>query len=297
MSLFDSGIRPTVDAWLLSKAEEKRDYGNYWSASQAGYCMRKVVMERLLIPHVKEDARKQRVFTAGDLFHEWLQRITKESGLSISQELELQDEDLMVRGHIDDLVLVKQMMTVSSSDVEMTADNPGMLKQLEYAPPKLILYDYKSQNSRAFSYQKNRDMSYFHMMQLGTYMYMLRKRHSAENILWMGDDPGLVKMIDLLANLSEARILKISKDDLRMSEQELLWTPELDKVIVEWWTHLNALYNARMWPRCTCSEREGGFMAREAYNPYFYANEPCSLKWAAKYPELTKGWEDALPSV
>lgn len=34
------------------------------------------------------------------------QTITKEAGISVAQELELQDEDLMVRGHIDDLVRI-----------------------------------------------------------------------------------------------------------------------------------------------------------------------------------------------
>src|SRR5665213_3322496 len=104
MTLFDSGIRPAIDAYLQSKREEVRDYGDYWSASSAGYCMRKSIFERLGVPPVSEDARKQRVFSSGHIFHNWIQEITKGAGLSIAQELELQDEDLMVRGHIDDLV-------------------------------------------------------------------------------------------------------------------------------------------------------------------------------------------------
>src|SRR5436190_21471476 len=108
MSLFDTGIRPAVDKWLLDKAAEKRDYGDYWSASSAGYCQRRVIFERLGVPKVESesDAREQRVFTSGHLFHDWIQGITKEAGLSIAQELELQDEKLMIRGHIDDLVLI-----------------------------------------------------------------------------------------------------------------------------------------------------------------------------------------------
>ena len=95
------------------------------------------------------------MFESGHIFHEWIQRITKDTGLSIAQELELIDDGLMVKGHIDDLVLIDG---------------------------KLLLIDYKTQNSRAFSYQKDRKVdnsvqSHFHKMQLGTYMYMLRKGH------------------------------------------------------------------------------------------------------------------------
>lgn len=148
-SLFKTGIRPLVDEFLLKESEKVRDYGDYWSASSAGYCMRKVIFDRLKVPHVQTDAdaRKQRVFTSGHIFHEWMQGLTKEAGLSIASELELKDEELMILGHFDDLV------------------------ETEHG---LILYDYKTVNSQAFKYKKDK-MSRYHTMQLGTYMYMLRK--------------------------------------------------------------------------------------------------------------------------
>lgn len=230
MSLFDTGIRPQLDQWLLDKSKEVRDYGDYWSASSAGYCQRKVIFERLGVPHVETeaDARKQRVFTAGHLFHDWIQGITKESGLSIASELELQDETLMIRGHFDDLIKVD--------------DN-------------VILYDYKTQNSRAFTYQKNQAMSYFHKMQLGTYLLMMKDRPT------------------------EARILYISKDDLRMEEKQLLWSDELEKEVLEYWNTLNAHWEKKTLPSCTCADHSGGFMAKEKFNPFFYNGEPCSLEW------------------
>lgn len=169
-SLFDTGVRPAIDDWLLAKAKEVRDYGDYWSASSAGYCMRRVIFERLGVPKVESEAdgRKQRVFTSGHLFHAWIQGITKEAGLSIAQELELQDEELMIRGHIDDLVLVGETkMTTSLKDFKEH-------EALVQPPRHLILYDYKTQNSRAFSY-KRPDMSYYHRYQLATYMLMLKK--------------------------------------------------------------------------------------------------------------------------
>lgn len=231
--LYKTGVRPLVDKYLLEKATEKRDYGKYWSASQAGYCMKKVIFDRLQLPNVSEDARKQRVFEAGHIFHEWIQRITKDSGLSIEQELELEDDYLMTRGHIDDLIV--------------TGDN------------RMILQDYKTQNSRAFTYQKDRPMSHYHRMQLGTYLYMLRKK--------------------AYPTLDEARIIKISKDDLRMSEQQLAWDSDIEKDVIDYWTTINEHWANKTLPRCTCGERENGFMASNKYNPYFYNGGPCSTDW------------------
>lgn len=188
-SLFDSGIRPAIDQWLLDEAAKVRDYGNYWSASSAGYCQRRVIFERLKVPHVSVDARKQRVFTSGRIFHEWIQNITKAAGLSIAQELELQDEELMIRGHIDDLVLITGPEMVAEmygnavhdetgSTVTRTPDKDFTFR--DKADDHLILYDYKTAHSKSFTYSKGRPMSYYHKMQLGTYMYMLRNLAWAE---------------------------------------------------------------------------------------------------------------------
>lgn len=176
--LFSTGIRPAIDRYLQEESEKVRDYGKYFSASSAGYCMRKNIFDRLLIPRTGDpvdEARKQRIFSSGHVFHSWAQEITKNAGLSIAQELELQDEELKIRGHIDDLVLVR--------------DNEYDLKKMEEAgvpedtfkslnEDHLILYDYKTRNSKNWQYSKV--PSYFHKMQLGTYMMMLRKSAKAE---------------------------------------------------------------------------------------------------------------------
>lgn len=269
MSLFDTGIRPLVDEWLLNKAKEERDYGNYWSASTAGYCMRRNIFERLKVPYVKEDARKQRVFAVGDIFHQWMQEITKNAGISIAQELELQDEELMIRGHIDDLVLVDQ---------HIKPDPELLMGDHEYVGQKLILYDYKSVSSRSFSYSKGRPMSFYHHMQLGTYMYMLRRGS------WLTDN-GTIPGYEDKVPIEDGRILRISKDDLRMEEQQLMWTPDLEKEVVGYWRTLNGYWKAQKIPKCTCADFEGGFLAKEAYNPYFYQGSPCSIDWYNKHKE------------
>lgn len=263
MSLFDTGIRGVIDDHLLKESRKLRDYGDYWSASSAGYCMRRLIFERLGVPKIEQDGegRKQRVFTAGHIFHEWIQGITKEAGLSIAQELELQDEELMIRGHIDDLVLIKGEGAISHSD---NMDEPPK-------PDSLILYDYKSVNSRAFIWAKKNDnkMSHYHRLQVATYMYMLRNQSKD---FWQ-------KVYVGYEDLTEARILKIEKENLMLMEQQLLWSPELEKEVVGYWRTLNGYWESKKIPKCTCDKFEGGFLAREKYNPYFYQDEPCSLAW------------------
>lgn len=290
MSLFQTGIRPAVDNHLIKLALEKRDYGDYWSASSAGYCMRKLIFERLGVPYVEteSDARKQRLFTAGHIFHEWIQGVTKEAGLSIAQELELQDEDIMVRGHIDDLVLIKgdfpegDFSAVGEYDFHHSPD-----KEADH----LILYDYKSASSMAFRYKKEK-MSHYHRYQLGTYLYMLRKEAAKAGT------ENSNKWKYPIHNLSEARICLISKDDLRMAELQLMWTPDLEKEIVGYWKTLNGYWKNRKIPKCTCADYEinsktkKGFMADPRYNPYYYENEPCSLAWYQKYKEEKTESED-----
>lgn len=236
-SLYETGVRPAIDNFLLEEAKKVRDYGEFWSASSAGYCMRKVIFDRLGVDPVKEDARKQKVFTVGHIFHQWIQEITKNSGASIAQELEIINDKLKIKGHIDDLV--------------KTEDG-------------LILYDYKTQNSRAFSYKKS-GMNYYHRMQLGTYMMMLRN--------------------SVYPKLTEARILKISKDDLRMTEEVLYWDDRLEYDVTEYWNKINNYLTDKKMPPCTCAEHEGGFMAKETYNPYYYNGEPCSPDWYKLWKE------------
>lgn len=256
--LFASGIRPAIDEYLLKLASEKRSYGEYWSASSAGYCHRKLIFERLGVPHVNEDdPRLQRVFSAGHIFHSWIQKLTREAGISIAQETELKDEQLKVIGHFDDLVSVGD---------------------------KLILYDYKTVNSRSFMWARTHgnEMSWYHRLQLATYMYMLRKLDYREPGFPEFDDKTFKYKDHDLTNLTEARILKIEKDSLMIDEQQLLGTPELEQQVLKYWTELNQAWKSKIMPPCTCADHENGFMAKEKYNPFFYKDSPCSLDWFAK---------------
>lgn len=277
-NLFDTGIRPIIDAHLLKLAQEKRDYGDYFSASQAGYCMRKVILDRLQIPYVTEDPRKQRVFTSGHIFHEWMQKLTRDAGISIAQELELIDEYLKVKGHIDDLVLISNPDIPSVIEVK-DVKNPVEIREYQH----LILYDYKTRNSKHFDYAKR--PSHFHRMQLGTYMYMLRKSKSLPT---SPNSPVKIFWGQGFQDLTEARTLNISKDDLRMAEVQYLWSLELEKDVVGYWRTIKGYWDKQVIPKCTCDRFENGFMAKEKFNPYFYEGEPCSEAWFTD--KLPEGW-------
>lgn len=264
--LFKTGVRPIIDQHLLDEAAKERDYGDYWSASSAGYCQRKLIFERLGVPKtLPDDPRKQRVFSAGHIFHDWIQKLTRGAGVSIAQEVELQDEDLMVRGHFDDLVLVK-------SKLKTDYGNSGEFDVSD--PDHLILYDYKTVNSRSFMWAKQNGnaMSYYHKMQLGTYLYLLQTFAKWHEEIWASYG------VDV-RDTKEARILKIEKENLMMMEQQLMWSPELESEVLEYWNSLNAHWKAKTLPQCTCEAHEGGFMAREKFNPYYYGGEPCSLAY------------------
>lgn len=273
--LFNTGVRPHIDAYLKERSERVRDYGDYWSASSAGYCMRLNIMRRLGVPKVPEledNATQTRIFESGKIFHEWLQRITKDAGLSIASEVELQDEDLMVRGHFDDLVLIR---------FDENGETPVRVGA-EQRAQHLILYDYKTAHSASFNYKKKRtEMGHYHRMQLGTYMYEIRKLQS---------EPVKPEWLDSLPLLEEARILSISKDDLRMHEDQLLWSPQLEKDVVSYWRTLNGYWDAKKMPKCTCLDYDGGFMGRRSskgkiYCDYYWKDECCSLEWYNKCKE------------
>lgn len=294
-SIYDTGVRPLIDEYLKKKGEEKRSYGEYWSASSAGYCMRKVIFERLGVPYVTEDARKTRVFEAGHVFHQWAQNITKKAGISIAQELELLDEDLKIKGHFDDLVLVDGGECPVCKGVGVGGDEKHDVRcsscDATGYVKNLILYDYKTAHSKWFEYKRTNAISYYHKMQLGTYMYMLRKiPGNLEKMIGLKTYP----LGEKLKNLTEARILHISKDDLRLAESVLMWSDELEKEVVAYWVGINDAWrmfkyggiqstDERPLPPCTCADHENGFLAKPKWNPYFYEGEPCSIKWMEKW--------------
>ena len=73
-----------------------------------------------------------------------------------------------------------------------------------------------------------------------------------------------------------------------MMEQQLLWDKELETDVLAYWTKLNNAWKSKKLPECTCADFEGGFMAKELYNPFFYNDQPCSIDWYLKWKKETK---------
>ena len=89
---------------------------------------------------------------------------------------------------------------------------------------------------------------------------------------------------------SFSKLLSISKDDLRMHEQQLIWSDNLESQVFDYWNELNAYWKNKKMPKCTCLDHDGGFMGKRSakgkfYNDFFYEDEPCSIKWYKKCKE------------
>lgn len=282
-TIYERGPIYFIDRFFDEKKQD--DYPDYWRGSSAGMCMRRVMFQRLGVPPAlysqekrDEHSRKTRVFQAGHIFHEFLQRVTRDAGISLNQEIELRHNGLSVRGHYDDLLLITD---------------------------RLILVDYKSQHSMSFHWAKKfkRPMSLYHRLQLGTYLYILQciARGDKDAVALSLDEHGEYTVditeqihLELKAKpLKEGRIVLVSKDDLSTRQEKLLWNPGLEKEVTQYWKSLEGYWVNKTIPRCTCDETSRdpdqkptknnplglGWAATEKYNDFYYEGEPCSLKW------------------
>lgn len=100
------------------------------------------------------------------------------------------------------------------------------------------------------------------------------------------------EQLHMILDMTDLRILSVSKDDLRMHETQLMWSEALEKEIVGYWKTLNGYWAAYqekgVLPVCTCLEYDGGFMGKRSskgkvYNDYFWEDEPCSQEWFSKW--------------
>lgn len=97
------------------------------------------------------------------------------------------------------------------------------------------------------------------------------------------------QQLEMIVSLGESRVLKISKDDLRMNENQVLWDAQLEADVMDYWVALNGFWKDRKMPECTCADVEGGFLAKEKYNPFFYNGQPCSLEYYQQWKATKEG--------
>lgn len=136
-----------VDEYIATMRAEQISHHDKFRVSDAGRCHLMRYWKRQGKPFSDEpDARTQRVFEVGHVFHVWLQDLLDKKGFLIEREKEV--EDIHRIGHVDAIIQTEQ---------------------------GLILYDFKTVHSRKFHHKRkegnNGDIHYH--MQAYTYATML----------------------------------------------------------------------------------------------------------------------------
>lgn len=103
------------------------------------------------------------------------------------------------------------------------------------------------------------------------------------------------EQLQAIVDLTESRVMNISKDDLRLSESQVLYDAKLEKDVVGYWTTLNGYWKARKLPKCTCLDYDGGFMGKRSkkgkiYNDFMLNDIPCNIEWIKQHKEFMEGW-------
>ena len=125
----NNSIQPIINEYLRKEKEENKHDSKYFHASSLGSCKRKQIWTILKVPETNPlDDRMLRVFSVGNVFHEWLQDKLAKAGVLIAKEQEVINEKYNYKGRFDALVKIEN---------------------------KNILYDFKTQHSKSFHYIKN----------------------------------------------------------------------------------------------------------------------------------------------
>lgn len=152
--------------------KEKKEKDKSFYASQLGTCLRKQIWKRQgKKPSNLLDGRRLRIFSVGDIFHEWIQSKLKKTGILIKVEGEIVNTKYNYRGRYDALV-----------------EKNG----------KKLVYDFKTVHSRAYHYK---DFPYkHHQIQLASYVLFLQKDYpdlDEGRLLYISKDDLCLKEIPL----------------------------------------------------------------------------------------------------
>ena len=171
-----------IDEYILEKRETQVRDNSKFRVSDAGRCRLMRYWKRQGKPFTDEpDERTLRVFEVGHVFHNWLQDLLELQGTLAGREIRV--EDIHRIGHIDALVLP------------------------EGGP--LVLYDFKTVNSRKFSYLSAEADRHYHF-QAATYALLLP------------------------LGVGSIRIAYVSKDDLRIQEVPVDLEDIRGQVVEDW---------------------------------------------------------------
>jgi CRISPR-associated protein Cas4 len=147
-------IQEIVDQDLRAAQVSRKSRGDYWYASEIGYCPRKSIFSRAGLQGKEKDARTLRVFELGKLHESFLLDRVR-AGLTVGEtkikeakrEVECNNNKLNVHGRIDLIV--------------------------DYENGEREIVECKSQSSRSFTWMltKKEGASEHHIAQLWFYLY------------------------------------------------------------------------------------------------------------------------------
>lgn len=183
----------------VASLETPREPDGTWHPSQIFGCPRKAIYEqRGTEPSDPLDDRTKRVFRVGHMFHEFVQDAVNAHPDIVESysEVGIEVPPLNLSGHLDGVVRLRT----------------GNWEVLEF----------KTISSRGFSYSDLPKPE--HINQVSVYLLALRNHGATVD--------GALIIPALGDLLSRARIIYISKDDLRVEEFPILWSPAKEREIV-----------------------------------------------------------------
>lgn len=192
-----------IDEYIAEKRAEQNRSHDKFRVSDAGRCHLMRYWKRQGKPVSDEpDARTQRVFEVGHVFHVWLQDLLEKKGLLIEKEFEV--EDLHRIGHADAIV---------KTDIG------------------LVLYDFKTVHSRKFHHKRKEghDGDLHYMMQAYTYALMLPFGVADIRIAYVSKDDLCIEEVSVFSYPNIDELVKQDWADLISSweaQKEPLPTPK-----------------------------------------------------------------------
>ncbi len=151
--------------------------------SDMGRCYRMRFLKRLGMVGEPYNDRVLRVFAVGTILHEWLQEQAEQMGVLVGKEIRVENANWI--GHADAIIQTDGYK---------------------------VLYDFKTVNSRKFTYLARGESDEHYILQLLTYLVFLQGGEHKD--------------------LQDARLLYISKDDLRLHQPRYHLTDERKDAIM-----------------------------------------------------------------
>lgn len=196
-------VAGALDAYVQANASI-REPDQKWHPSSIFSCARKAIYEyRGEEQSNPKDARSGRVLFVGTQWHEIVQAAVNAHGEvdEVYTEVPIDLPDLNIVGHADQLVRIGD---------------------------RWELLEFKSISSRGFSYLKGQPKPE-HVEQAMVYLYAIRTAGAPDHNGWVMDEHGNSNIPPLGDALDRVRFVYISKDDLRIAEFTVHFTPEMEQ--------------------------------------------------------------------